>query len=127
VGRSSLVAVISAVTLVALASACGDDGDVAAGSGDQGEALYQQSCALCHGADLRGTELGPSFLSQVYEPGHHPDASFRAAVAQGAVAHHWDFGDMPPVAGLTDDEVDDIIAFVREQQELHGFEPYPPP
>jgi cytochrome c1 len=63
----------------------------------------------------------------VYEPGHHPDDSFRAAVAEGAVAHHWDFGDMPPVPGLTDDEVDQIIAFIREQQELHGFEPYPPP
>jgi hypothetical protein len=33
---------------------------------------------------------------------------------------------MAPVAGLTDEEIDLVIAFVREQQEIHGFEPYPP-
>lgn len=88
--------------------------------------LYEQSCASCHGSDLRGTDQGPSHLSQVYEPGHHPDASFRAAITEGAVAHHWSFGDMPPVRGLGDTEIDAVIAFIREQQELHGFEPYPP-
>jgi hypothetical protein len=33
---------------------------------------------------------------------------------------------MPPVAGLTDEEVEAIIGFVREQQAEHGLEPYPP-
>ncbi len=96
------------------------------GSAGDGAALYAESCALCHGADLRGSAMGPSHLSQVYEPGHHSDDSFRNAVANGSPAHHWDFGDMPPVPGLSDDEVDAIIAFVRQQQETHGFEPYPP-
>lgn len=123
------IAPVALAALLSFAAACGDDGGSDTGSGagaDRGEALYQESCAVCHGGDLRGTDLGPSQLSEVYEPGHHPDDSYRAAIAQGAVAHHWDFGDMPPVPGLTDDEVDAIIAFVREQQELHGFEPYPP-
>ena len=62
----------------------------------------------------------------MYAPDHHPDESFRAAITQGSRAHHWDFGDMAPVAGLTDEELDLVIAFVREQQEIHGFEPYPP-
>jgi hypothetical protein len=62
----------------------------------------------------------------VYASDHHPDASFRAAISQGSRAHHWDFGDMRPVEGLADDEIDRIIAYVREQQEIHGLEPYPP-
>jgi hypothetical protein len=62
----------------------------------------------------------------VYASDHHPDASFRAAITQGSRAHHWDLGDMPPVEGLDDGEIDRIIAYVREQQEIHGLEPYPP-
>ena len=49
-----------------------------------------------------------------------------AAITQGSPAHHWQFGDMAPVAGLDDDEIDTIITYIREQQDLHGFEPYPP-
>lgn len=91
-----------------------------------GAKLYAQNCASCHGADLRGTDKGPSHLSQVYEPGHHSDSSFRAAIAQGVTAHHWTFGDMEPVTGLDSAEVDAIIAYIRDQQSAEGFEPYPP-
>lgn len=94
--------------------------------GGDGAALYAARCASCHGADLRGTDRGPSHLSKVYEPGHHSDASFRAAIANGSRQHHWDFGDMPPVAGLAPDEVDAVIAYVRAVQAEKGFEPYPP-
>lgn len=115
-----------------LATGCGGDGaesgsdpGVSAEAPD-GAALYQRSCALCHGNDLRGTAMGPSHLSEVYEPGHHSDASFVAAIKEGSPAHHWDFGDMPPVEGLSDDEIEAIIAFIRAKQESEGFEPYPP-
>jgi mono/diheme cytochrome c family protein len=91
-----------------------------------GEAAYQANCAQCHGSDLRGTDRGPSHLSIVYEPSHHSDAAFQLAVRNGARAHHWGFGDMPPVEGLTDAEIADITAFVRSVQEREGFEPYPP-
>lgn len=91
-----------------------------------GEPLYQQHCAQCHGSDLRGTDLGPSHLSIVYEPNHHGDAAFLAAVSRGSPAHHWDFGPMPAVPGLNQEDVAAITAFVREQQRTNGFEPYPP-
>lgn len=91
-----------------------------------GEPLYQQHCAQCHGADLRGTDLGPSHLSIVYEPNHHGDAAFLAAVSRGSPAHHWDFGAMPPIPGLSQEDVAAITAFVRERQRIEGFEPYPP-
>ena len=83
-------------------AACGgdDDSSADAGGATSGQALYEQSCAVCHGKDLRGTAKGPSHLSKVYEPGHHSDASFVAAIRQGSPQHHWDFGDMPPVEGL---------------------------
>lgn len=91
-----------------------------------GEPLYQAFCASCHGTDLRGTDKGPSHLSVVYEPSHHGDAAFLLAVRNGSPQHHWRFGDMEPVEGLSDDDVAAITAFVREQQRIHGFEPYPP-
>jgi mono/diheme cytochrome c family protein len=95
-------------------------------AGADGAVLYQEACASCHGDELQGTERGPSLLSEVYEPAHHPDASFRAAVRQGAPAHHWRFGDMPAIPGLDDEEVDAILAHVRARQQAEGFEPYPP-
>lgn len=94
-------------------------------SNADGAALYAQSCASCHGSDLRGTDQGPSHLSVVYEAGHHSDDSFRSAIESGATAHHWRFGDMAPVPGLTENEVDAIIKYIREQQEAQGLEPYP--
>jgi hypothetical protein len=66
--------------------------------------------------------MGPSHLSIVYEPNHHPDDSFRSAVANGAPQHHWDFGDMAPVSGLSDQDVDAVIAYVRAEQQRQGFE-----
>lgn len=91
-----------------------------------GETLYEANCAECHGADLRGTDRGPSHLSQVYEPGHHSDDAFWLAVLQGSRQHHWRFGDMEPISGLSRQDVDAIVAFVRERQRIDGFEPYPP-
>ncbi|HSJ36564.1 MAG TPA: cytochrome c [Acidimicrobiia bacterium] len=90
---------------------------------EKGRTLYAENCAECHGEDLRGTDQGPSFLSPVYEPGHHGDGAFLLAVQAGVRAHHWKFGDMPPVEGLTPDDVEAIVAFVRETQRTEGFEP----
>ena len=87
-----------------------------------GAAVYQQYCAECHGVDLRGTDKGPSQLSIVYEPGHHSDYSFRAAIRDGAPEHHWWFGDMPPVEDISDAEIEAVISFVRAEQERLGFE-----
>jgi hypothetical protein len=33
---------------------------------------------------------------------------------------------MPPIEGLSNADIEAIIAFVRHEQEQHGFEPYPP-
>jgi cytochrome c len=92
----------------------------------EGDPLYRASCAACHGGDLRGTEFGPSQLSVVYQPGHHSDESYISAMANGVPAHHWDFGDMAAVPNLSQEDMSRIIAFVRENQRIEGFEAYPP-
>jgi mono/diheme cytochrome c family protein len=131
-GPRLIVVPVIALLLAMVVAACGDDDSSAPDGGGApdvalGEQVYAENCASCHGADLRGTDSGPSPLSQVYEPGHHSDESFRRAIAEGVAPHHWRFGPMPPVSGLDDDEVEAVIAYVRSVQEREGFEPYPPP
>lgn len=129
-GRSPLVIIAGVATAVSLAlTGCGSDdsngGNASGGHSSQiaeGEKLYQANCASCHGSDLRGTNKGPSHLSVIYEPSHHGDEAFRSAIANGAVQHHWPFGDMEPVPGLSESDVDAIIAYVRDVQEREGFE-----
>lgn len=119
---------LHATTLVivgaAVAVSCGGgETQTASPTGDDsGAALYAENCASCHGADLRGTDDGPSHLSIVYEPDHHGDDSFRAAILDGTRQHHWTFGDMEPITGLSGAEIDEIIAYVRSEQERLGFE-----
>ena len=124
--RERLAASFSLVAGLALVlGACGSDPAtpaVAAEASGRGAEVYAASCASCHGVDLGGTDKGPSHLSIVYEPNHHSDDSFRSAIANGAGQHHWGFGDMEPIEGLSDDDVEAVIAFVRSEQQRLGFE-----
>ncbi len=87
----------------------------------RGKALYDERCASCHGADLKGTDQGPPFLHRIYEPSHHGDAAFQLAVRNGVRAHHWKFGDMKPVPALSADDVAHIVAYVRSLQRRAGI------
>ncbi|SMN16656.1 Cytochrome c family protein [uncultured Candidatus Thioglobus sp.] len=84
----------------------------------QGEATYQSNCAGCHGSSLSGTEKGPSLLDDVYKSSHHSDLSFYYAVNDGVRQHHWQFGDMPAIKGLSPEGVSDIVAYVRYKQKI---------
>jgi mono/diheme cytochrome c family protein len=115
------------LVITAVLAACADDSPDRQGTGSGGGAqLYASRCASCHGSDLRGTDVGPSLLSEIYEPNHHSDDSVRAAVRDGVTPHHWQFGPMPAITGLDDDEVTAIITYIREVQRREGLEPYPP-
>ena len=124
--RPRTIAATVSIAIALVVASCGSssDGSIAAdpsGPGD-GATLYQANCASCHGADLRGSEKGPSHLSIVYEPNHHGDDAFRSAIVNGAPQHHWNFGDMAAIPGLDDHEIDAIIDFVRAEQERLDFE-----
>jgi mono/diheme cytochrome c family protein len=86
-----------------------------------GKRLYDTHCARCHGVHAAGTGRGPSFLSKVYEPSHHGDQAFLLAVNRGVTAHHWGFGNMPPVPGVSDDDVEKIVGYVRWAQRVVGI------
>ena len=74
------------------------------------------------GRAATGGATGPPLVHKIYEPGHHADAAFLLAVRQGARAHHWSFGDMPPIPGVSDAEVGQIVAYVRALQKEAGIE-----
>lgn len=86
-----------------------------------GKARFEQHCAVCHGGQLDGSDKGPPLLHKIYEPSHHGDASFQMAVRHGTRAHHWNFGDMAPVPGISPDDVAHITAYVRMRQRQVGI------
>lgn len=92
------------------------------GAAARGRLAFNQNCAGCHGRDALGGAAGPPLIHKIYEPGHHADGAFLLAVRQGVRQHHWKFGDMPPQPQVTEAEMADIIAFVREAQRANGIE-----
>ena len=98
-----------------------DPGPVPAGLAD-GERLFNDNCARCHGTRAAGTDAGPPLVDIVYEPNHHADIAFQRAVALGVPAHHWRFGNMPPVPGVDQAAVERITAYVRWLQRGAGIE-----
>lgn len=86
-----------------------------------GARLFAENCAVCHGKNATGTEQGPPLVHKIYEPGHHPDANFQRAMKNGVMSHHWHYGHMPPVPGLSQKEAAKIIAYVRELQRANGI------
>jgi len=86
-----------------------------------GHQVFQKNCAACHGVNAGGTEQGPPLIHDIYNPGHHGDQAFYRAVRRGVRAHHWPFGDMPPQSQVSNAEVADILAFIREAQVANGI------
>ncbi len=83
--------------------------------------LYGKFCSSCHGVDLKGTKQGPPFLHRVYHPSHHGDGAFFLAAKKGARAHHWKFGNMPPVAGTNEGIIASIVKYIRYVQKQAGI------
>lgn len=86
-----------------------------------GEIAFNDNCSGCHGTNAAGTDQGPPLIHKIYEPSHHGDRSFAMAANNGVRAHHWKFGNMPPVEGITDAKVRWITKYVREIQAANGI------
>ncbi len=68
----------------------------------RGQALYKESCAMCHGEDRGGTPAGPSLLtigSQIGFP------QLKRTIVYGN-------GRMPPIGHISDPQISDILAFL---------------
>jgi len=87
----------------------------------QGATLFADKCARCHGQNAAGSDKGPPLVHKIYEPSHHGDEAFYRAVQQGVQGHHWPFGNMAPIEGVSDDEIGQIIAYVRALQVASGI------
>jgi mono/diheme cytochrome c family protein len=86
-----------------------------------GEAAFNANCAVCHGERALGTNQGPPLVHIIYEPSHHADIAFVMAVDRGVRAHHWQFGDMPPLPDVENEQVLSIIGYIRFLQRQVGI------
>jgi mono/diheme cytochrome c family protein len=86
-----------------------------------GETAFTRTCAGCHGNRAMGSANGPPLVHIIYEPNHHSDEAFRRAVSLGSVAHHWSFGAMPAQPGVSGEEVEAIIRYIRWLQGKAGI------
>ncbi len=87
-----------------------------------GKRAFEAKCAACHNDNAAGQNgVAPPLVHKIYEPSHHGDASFMAAAMNGVVSHHWNFGNMPPVKGITQADVKYIATYVRELQRANGI------
>ena len=87
-----------------------------------GQVAFEENCRVCHGPNAAGqVGSGPPLVHKIYEPSHHGDISFLRAAQYGVKAHHWRFGDMPPVEGITATQVAAIITYIRELQRANGI------
>lgn len=92
------------------------------GNAATGQRIFDSACASCHGTNAAGIEgSAPPLVHIIYEPSHHGDEAFQRAVAGGVRSHHWRFGNMPPVKGLTPGDVTMIVTYIRELQRANGI------
>lgn len=86
-----------------------------------GEAKFNAHCSACHGPKATGTQQGPPLVHKIYEPNHHGDAAFLRAAEFGVKAHHWEFGNMPKIDGVSPADVEQITRYVRWLQRQAGI------
>ncbi len=78
-----------------------------------GKQLFEDNCSKCHGQWGNGTDQGPPLTHRFYLPNHHGDEAIYRAAMNGVRAHHWNFGNMPPVEGITRRKLDRIVPYIR--------------
>jgi mono/diheme cytochrome c family protein len=86
-----------------------------------GEAKFNANCSACHGPRATGTKQGPPLVHKIYEPNHHGDAAFLRAAEFGVKAHHWEFGNMPKIDGVSSADVEQITRYIRWLQRQAGI------
>jgi mono/diheme cytochrome c family protein len=97
------VLLVAVILIAALLTGCSDSSE-----GKYGEDLFGTSCAHCHGSDLAGG-VGPP-LGVGSNAASLTDAQIAGVISVGP-------GAMPSFAHhLTDEQVESLIDYLREQQ-----------
>lgn len=88
----------------------------------RGMKIFRDKCSVCHGQWAEGTaDKGPPLVHPYYEPSHHDDNSFFRAALSGVTAHHWHFGNMPRIEGISEQDVGLVVQFIRWWQRENGI------
>ena len=85
----------------------------AAGDAQAGKTVFDSKCKMCHGADGKGNPVLAKSLKVTFPDLTSPDVlkgKSDAEVKKGIVEG---YKKMQPVKGLSDKQLDDVIAFVH--------------
>lgn len=109
-----LTAALAALACISSACATRDDAS-AAGKTKDGNAreLYARNCAACHGPEGEGKQVGTLRVPTLREgrAAQDPDARLLSQIHDGG-------NGMPPFKfTLTDDEIQELLRFVREEMQ----------
>ena len=92
-------------------------------AGKLGRVLVNTQCAECHGEDGTGySRKGPPLLHPMYREEVFPDHHFKRVIREGRRQRAWQFGPMPAQPQLSDEDINNILAFVREVHNETGVE-----
>jgi len=76
----------------------------------RGAVLFRQECMFCHGVSARGGMRGPDLTTGMWSHGG-TDADLAATISRGVP------GTAMPANNLTDDEISEIVAYLRTLQQ----------
>jgi mono/diheme cytochrome c family protein len=107
-----LSAALAALACLSPACATGENGVAARkAEGDSARELFARNCAACHGPSGEGKQLGTLQVPTLREgrAAQDPDARLLSQIHDGG-------NGMPPFKfTLTDDQIQDLLRFVREE------------
>ena len=124
-----LMAVVMAVVAVLVTAACGSGGAKQAKAAPltqeqlvaKGRAIFQITCATCHGTTLHGTSMAPSMIQAAFAPDQTPDQAFFNAIRHGVPQKRFEKGPMPAQPSVATADIPAVVAYVRSVQAQNGI------
>ncbi len=87
-----------------------------------GKRVFEGHCADCHGYQALGSPRGPSLQDRVYWRDLLDKRTFHSAITDGVRAYRWTYGDMPPVEGLSFNQIETVARYIHELQQPHIYQ-----
>jgi len=94
------------------------------GSAPKGKVYFSKRCAMCHGIDGRGNRgMAPNFSvewNRLTKSDNVLAANIRAEYKDSTSEIHYGAGECPSHPSITDDDMEDILAFLRRMVERNN-------